>query len=94
MQAASALDLCPTFSTSARWQRWPSYGRRKDEWDHQAELVTVELKQIEQQLIAAEIRLAVAEQELRNHDRQIDNARDDRSRFCATSSPTRTCTSG
>ncbi len=50
------------------------YGRRKDEWDHQANQATIELKQIDQQMTAAMIRLAVAEQELRNHDQQIDNA--------------------
>ncbi|CAN5748130.1 hypothetical protein BH18ACI4_BH18ACI4_05180 [soil metagenome] len=41
-----------------------------------ANLAAIELKQIEQQLTATEIRRAVAEQELRNHDQQIDNARD------------------
>lgn len=39
-------------------------------------MATIELKQIDQQLVAAEIRLAVAEQELRNHDVQIDNAQE------------------
>jgi hypothetical protein len=34
------------------------------------------LEQIDQQLFAAETRLAVTEQELRNHDRQIENASD------------------
>ncbi|HKH82373.1 MAG TPA: hypothetical protein VKA25_01680 [Gemmatimonadales bacterium] len=52
------------------------YDRRQDEWIHQANLANIELKQIDQQLVGAEIRLAVAEQELRNHDRQIENARD------------------
>jgi hypothetical protein len=52
------------------------YGRRKDDWELQADLAEIELKQIDQQSVGAEIRLAVAEQELRNHDRQIENARD------------------
>ena len=56
--------------------RMAEYERRKDEWDHQANLATIELKQIDQQLTAAQIRLAVAEQELRNHEQQIDNARE------------------
>ena len=56
--------------------RVAEYSRRQDEWDHQAHLATIELKQIDQQLTAAEIRLAVAERELRNHDQQIDNARE------------------
>lgn len=56
--------------------RKAEYDRRQDEWDHQANLAKIELKQIDQQLAAAQIRLAIAEQELRNHDRQIDNARE------------------
>ncbi len=73
---AGALDAASNLR-SVRSQlagRAGEFTRRKDEWDHQANLATVELKQIEQQLIAAQIRLAAAEQELRNHDRQIDNA--------------------
>ena len=55
---------------------YASFERRQDDWDHHADLATIELKQIDQQLAAAEIRLAIAEQELRNHDRQLDNAGD------------------
>jgi hypothetical protein len=54
--------------------RVAEYTRRQDEWDHQANLATIELKQLDQQLLAAEIRLAIAQQELANHDQQIDNA--------------------
>ena len=53
-----------------------TYSRRSDDWRHQADLATIELKQLDQQLVAAEIRIAVAEQELHNHDRQIENARE------------------
>lgn len=56
--------------------RMAEYTRRQDEWSLQANLATKELKQVDQQLTAAEIRLAVAQQELSNHDRQIENARD------------------
>jgi hypothetical protein len=59
---------------SALANRLAEYMRRKDEWDHQANLVTIELKQIDQQLAAAQIRLAIAQQELSHHDQQIDNA--------------------
>lgn len=52
------------------------YDRRNDEWEHQANLSKIELKQIDQQLVAAQIRLAVAEQELTNHNQQIDNAQE------------------
>jgi len=53
------------------------YDRRKDDWEHQAELATKELPQIDQQIIAADIRVAIAEHELRNHDLQIENAKAD-----------------
>ncbi len=56
--------------------RLADFDRRKDEWDHQASLATIELKQIDKQLAAAEIRLAIAEKELRQHEQQIDDARD------------------
>jgi hypothetical protein len=67
--AARILDL-----SSSLTGRLAEYGRRRDEWGHQANLATIELKQIEQQLTAAQIRLAIAGTELRNHDQQIDHA--------------------
>jgi peptidoglycan hydrolase-like protein with peptidoglycan-binding domain len=69
--AAVLLDISAMIAN-----RMAEFDRRQDEWDHQANLAAIELKQIDQQLIAAQIRLAVAEQELRNHDQQIDNARE------------------
>jgi len=53
-----------------------SYQRRQDDWNLQSDLAKSELKQLDRQLIAAQIRLAIAEQDLRNHDRQIENARE------------------
>jgi hypothetical protein len=53
-----------------------SYVRRKEDWNLQADLAKAELKQLDRQLIAAQIRLAMAEQDLRNHDRQTENARE------------------
>ena len=50
------------------------YERRQDEWVHQSKLALAELKQLEQQILAAEIRKAIAELELRNHDQQAENA--------------------
>ncbi|MGE0211630.1 MAG: neuraminidase-like domain-containing protein [Parvibaculaceae bacterium] len=54
--------------------RLAEYDRRQDEWELQASLAAIELKQIDQQLAGADIKLALAEQELRNHDQQADNA--------------------
>lgn len=53
-----------------------SYQRRQEDWTHQADLAAKELKQVEKQIIAAEIRLAISESELQNHDLQIENAKE------------------
>ncbi len=52
------------------------YQRRQDNWTHQADLATKELKQVEKQIVASEIRLAISEHELQNHDQQIENAKE------------------
>jgi hypothetical protein len=52
-----------------------SYYRRQDDWKHQAELATKELKQVEKQIAAANIRVQIAEKELENHETQIENAK-------------------
>ena len=48
--------------------------RRWDEWKLQERLAKKEIEQIEKQIVAAEIRLAIAEKELENHELQIENA--------------------
>ena len=50
------------------------YQRRQDEWVFQSKLALEEMKQINKQIIATEIRKAIAEHELENHQRQIENA--------------------
>nr|WP_252729840.1 hypothetical protein [Zobellia uliginosa] len=50
------------------------HGRRQDDWDFQAESARLELKQIEKQIIASEIRLAIAEKDLSNHEIQMDQS--------------------
>ena len=52
------------------------YERRQDEWVHQSKLALAELKQIQKQIVAADIRKDIAERELSNHDTQIDNAQE------------------
>lgn len=49
------------------------FQRRQEEWDLQAELATKEIEQIEQQIAAAKIRLAIAEKDLDTHQLQIEN---------------------
>jgi hypothetical protein len=52
------------------------YQRRYDEWRHQCDLILGEIEQIGKQMLAACMRLAVATQELKNHEKQIQNARE------------------
>ncbi len=50
--------------------------RRSDDWKFQERMASKELEQFDKQILAAEIRLAIAELELRNHDLQVENARE------------------
>lgn len=52
-----------------------NYERREEEWKHQLELAEKELDQLDKQLAAANVRKAIAAQELQNHELQIENAR-------------------
>jgi hypothetical protein len=51
------------------------YQRRANDWKLQEELATKELAQIDKQILAAQIREKISEQDLINHEQQIDNAR-------------------
>lgn len=62
-------------STAAQSLTTAAYDRRSEEWAFQGGQAALELKQLEKQLIGAEIRLAMAERELDNHDLLRDNAR-------------------
>jgi hypothetical protein len=52
------------------------YQRRADDWKREEQALAKELQQMDKQLLGAEIRLAIAERELENHDLQRDNARE------------------
>lgn len=52
-----------------------TWKRRSDEWALQTQLAQRELDQIDKQILAAEIRRAIAEQDLLNHDQQRENAK-------------------
>jgi hypothetical protein len=52
------------------------YARRSQDWELQVKLAETELKQIDKQIIGAQIRKAIAEVELQNHKLQIQNARE------------------
>ena len=49
--------------------------RRAEEWQNQLNLSLREIRQIEKQIEAARVRVAVAERDSENHERQIENAR-------------------
>ena len=51
------------------------YQRRKEEWDFQAAQASTEIEEAKKQITAAEIRLSIAEQELKNHDLQAENSK-------------------
>ncbi|NUP06851.1 MAG: hypothetical protein HOW73_12435 [Polyangiaceae bacterium] len=68
--AARKSAQASTISTQA------SYGRRKDDWDLQARLAQREIRQIESQIIAAQIRLEIAENELATTERQLAQSRE------------------
>jgi hypothetical protein len=52
-----------------------SYQRRKEDWDFQKDTSDRELKQLEHQIAGAEIRVALAEKELYNQERQIEQSK-------------------
>ncbi|MBI2998767.1 MAG: hypothetical protein HYY46_10020, partial [Deltaproteobacteria bacterium] len=52
-----------------------SYERRQDDWDFQEDLAIKEIKQIDKSIAAAELRIAISENELENHVLQIENAK-------------------
>ncbi|CUQ67091.1 Tc toxin subunit A-related protein [Candidatus Nitrospira inopinata] len=53
-----------------------AHERRWAEWKLNEELASKELDQIDKQIAAAEIRLAIAKKDLENHDKQIENAKE------------------
>jgi hypothetical protein len=52
------------------------YKRRAEEWDFQKEIAEKEEFQIGKQIAAAEIRKAIAEQDLKNHQKQIEQSQE------------------
>ncbi len=48
--------------------------RRRDEWVQQSKMTAEEIRQIDKQIIALEVRRSIAEKELDNHRKQIEHA--------------------
>ena len=76
--AASALgDGLGTLAANAgTWERRAGlvggWQRRRDEWVQQSKMTAEEIRQIDKQRLALEIRKRIAEKELENHRKQID----------------------
>lgn len=51
-----------------------SYQRRQDDWTFQGQLAATEIAQIERQIAAAQLRLAITEKELENQELQIEQS--------------------
>lgn len=51
------------------------YQRRSDDWENNVHLANKELEQVDKQIASAQVKLAVAEKELDNHDLQISNSK-------------------
>ncbi|MEH7275211.1 neuraminidase-like domain-containing protein [Neobacillus vireti] len=70
--ANTAADILNTIAslglTKAGWER------RKQEWKHQVDVLTIEIEQIERQILAAERHRSIALRELNNHQQQLENA--------------------
>ena len=52
------------------------YERRREEWGLQRDLADFDIKQIEYQITAQEIRKKIAEQELKIHNKSIEQAKE------------------
>jgi hypothetical protein len=52
------------------------YLRRLDDWQFQAGTASIDMKQLDQQVISAQIKLAIAEREVENHELQIENSKE------------------
>jgi hypothetical protein len=72
-----ALGIAASISTAgaALSSTMAGYGRRRDEWNLQEDVAAAELDQIDRQILAAEVRQAIAQRELENHDLQRESAR-------------------
>lgn len=57
-----------------RAQTLAGYERRQEEWDFNAEQAGFDIEGLERQVAAAEIRIAIAEHELANHETQIEQS--------------------
>lgn len=72
---ASNIGILSSINSTkgAMAQTQAGYQRRQDDWTFQADTAAKELEQIDLQILAAEIRLDIAQRELSNHELQMTN---------------------
>jgi hypothetical protein len=75
--AGEALGIIPTaLDTSAGWIATNAqYERRAEDWDFQLGQASLDLHRLDQDIAVAEIRVAIAQRELQNHDLQVEQSR-------------------
>lgn len=71
---ASSVKIAEAIAASAGLEA--SFQRREEEWDNQLTLASQEEKQVNQQLLAAEIRQLIAEKDLEIHKKSIEHAKE------------------
>jgi hypothetical protein len=76
-EAASALGVAAAISNTvgSMANTKGSWDRRMEDWQFQANSATLEMAQVDKQIIAAQVRIAIAQQDLDNQKLQIDNAK-------------------
>lgn len=72
---ALVIDAASVNSEASTSGITSGFVRRAEEWQNQLDLAFKEMKQIEKQIEAAKVRVALAESDLTIHDRQTENAR-------------------
>jgi len=78
--ATAASSVLNVLSTAASYEAnrasiLGGYDRRFDDWKLQERLAKKEMAQIDEQIVAAEIRKEIAEADLKNHELQIENSK-------------------
>ena len=74
--AASMEKVVAKNETSAELaEAQAEYQRRREEWQHELELLTKEKAQIEKRIAETKLKLEIASAELRRHDIEVDNSR-------------------
>jgi hypothetical protein len=76
--AAKAIEMSSAGKSfeANRHSTLGGYERRQDDWVYQSKLAVAELKQIDKQILAANIRKDIAQKELNSHEMQMDNAKE------------------